>query len=71
MKNLFIYLGLVVMGSLTGTLMAIGAGTVYESVTATATPIADTPRCNLPCKCAPYYNLGTSEWAECMGVELK
>ena len=27
--------------------------------------------CNLPCKCAPYYNLGTDEWIECMGVGRK
>ncbi len=25
-------------------------------------------KCNLPCKCAPLYDLGTDEWINCMGV---
>ena len=27
--------------------------------------------CNLPCKCKHLLNLGTWEWAECMGVGRK
>jgi len=27
--------------------------------------------CNLPCRCRPLLNLGTWEWAECMGVGKK
>lgn len=47
------------------------ADTLEEAHQAKVTLIADTPYCNRPCKCAPYYNLGTSEWRECMGVEYK
>lgn len=38
---------------------------------ATKAPITSHIMCNLPCKCAPLYNLGTDAWIECMGVGYK
>lgn len=29
------------------------------------------PQCNTPCRCRPLLNLGTWEWAECLGVGRK
>ena len=34
-------------------------------------PAVQEQACNLPCKCKHLRNLGTWEWAECMGVGRK
>ncbi len=35
------------------------------------TPVSTVRKCNLPCICRRYINLGTDEWIECMGVGRK
>ena len=57
-------------------LVAIPAYAVYCQYQPRTATLAKTgevvvvSRCNLPCKCAPLYDLGTDEWIECMGVGL-
>ena len=40
----------------------------YVERTRTEEPVIE---CNLPCRCKHLLNLGTWEWAECMGVGRK
>lgn len=64
---LFTLLLLLIIGVLAG----VGVYKVIAYYATPPPPIADTMPCNLPCKCAPLYNLGTDAWIECMQVGRK
>ena len=59
---------LVGMATFSGAIVVRIFQTVQDQAVCTETHI---PKCNLACKCAPYYNLGTNEWADCMQVGKK
>ena len=63
---------LVIIAALVGmALYFIGAIHVYETSKGQVTQSVTMARQSLPQKCAPYYNDGTEQWIDCMGVGYK
>lgn len=59
----------VVLALIAGSMASVA---IYSVLTRTeVVPKSTISECRLPCKCAPLYNLGTSEWRDCMGVGRK